>query len=655
MTINNRIKVLGVALLITLVGVIQVVMGFVARPNLMDNSVAQLESSISNSANELQKDLRSAEATTRAIAALAQSYLDSELNLDSIGSVLDDFGNEAIVGGGIWPEPYKLDSNRERASVFWARNSSQTFDVLDDFNDPSGSGYHNEDWYTVGKGLSTGECAWSSAYLDTVSNRTMVSCTVRIDKNGSFWGVATTDIVLANIDKILKKQNQITGGYTFVVDSSDQIISFPSIRNKNLNLVNLKDLASKEPSLAEIRQGVKSSDNVYELSDEVLGSEDSIMVTQSMPEQNWKIGIVLAQSIALDSLHTVENGLNFTLIPLVILFVVITYLFGKQLVAAIETTTDSIDRLRHDSSQQNIDIQREDEIGELQQAVNNYGDYLRSILRDVANEAEMVKDNSSNLLNLSAQLNNRAQAQTQENAQLAAAIHEMSASADDVSSTTKDAADTAEESVGSVNSGQESVGLVNDTIDHLAEALKSANEIIQSLANDSNQVGNVLSVIKNISEQTNLLALNAAIEAARAGEQGRGFAVVADEVRSLAMKTQESASEIEEMINQLQQGAGSSVKVIEDCYQLSEEAVGNIHVVKERFSSIHEAFFDIKDKTQLIADSSSEQARVTDEISKLAIRIKDISDLNAVDAEKLKNVSEESNQQAERLHEISNH
>ena len=267
----------------------------------------------------------------------------------------------------------------------------------------------------------------------------------------------------------------------------------------------------------------------------------------------------------------------------------------------------------------------------------------------------MVKDNSSNLLNLSAQLNNRAQAQTQENAQLAAAIHEMSASADDVSSTTKDAADTAEESVGSVNSGQESVGLVNDTIDHLAEALKSANEIIQSLANDSNQVGNVLSVIKNISEQTNLLALNAAIEAARAGEQGRGFAVVADEVRSLAMKTQESASEIEEMINQLQQGAGSSVKVIEDCYQLSEEAVGNIHVVKERFSSIHEAFFDIKDKTQLIADSSSEQARVTDEISKLAIRIKDISDLNAVDAEKLKNVSEESNQQAERLHEISNH
>lgn len=654
MTIDNRIKLLGIALLITLIGLIQVVMGFVARPNLMENSITQLESSISNSAFQLQKDLKSAEATTRGIAALTQSYLTSELNLDAIAQVLNDFDNEAIVGGGVWPEPYQLDSSKQRASIFWARNATQEFEILDDFNDPTGSGYHNEEWYTVGKGLSAGECAWSSAYLDTASNRTMVTCTVKIEKDGAFWGVATTDIVLANIDKILKRQNAATGGFAFVVDSSDQIISFPDIRNKNLNLVSLGDLARKEPSLSEIRNGLRSNE-AYRLSSEVLGDEKSIMVTKSMPEQNWTIAIILAESKALASLHTVENGLNFTLIPLVIIFVGVTYFLGKQLVASIEITTESIDRLRHDSSQQNINIQRKDEIGDLQQAVNNYGDYLRSILSNVAKEAVMVKDNSSNLLDLSSQLNNRAQAQTQENAQLAAAIHQMSASADDVSSTTKDAADTAEESVESVTSGQDSVGLVNDTIDHLATSLKSANDIIQSLANDSNQVGNVLSVIKNISEQTNLLALNAAIEAARAGEQGRGFAVVADEVRSLAMKTQESASEIEEMINQLQQGAGSSVNVIEDCYKLSEEAVGNIQIVKERFNSIHDAFYDIKDKTHLIATSSSEQARVTDEISKLAVRIKDISELNAVDAEKLKSLSEESNQQAERLHEISEH
>lgn len=330
-------------------------------------------------------------------------------------------------------------------------------------------------------------------------------------------------------------------------------------------------------------------------------------------------------------------------------------MFGQQLISAINMTTNSIDRLRHDSSQQNIHIQRQDEIGELQQSVNNYGDYLRSILAEVAKEAEQVKHSSGDLLGLSAQLNSRSQAQTQENAQLAAAIHQMSASAGEVSSTTKDAADTAEDSVVSVESGQDSVGEVNNTIDNLAQSLKSANEIIQSLAHDSSQVGSVLSVIKNISEQTNLLALNAAIEAARAGEQGRGFAVVADEVRSLAMKTQESASEIEEMINQLQLGADKSVAVIEDCYKLSECAVNSIHTVKERFSSIHQAFFDIKQKTQLIADSSSEQARVTDEISVLAVRIKDISEQNAGDAEELKSVSEESNQQAQRLHEISNH
>ena len=149
MTIDNRIKILGIALLITLIGLIQVVMSFVARPNLMENSIAQLESSISNSAHQLQKDLKSAEATTRGIAALTQSYLGSDLNLDAIAQVLNDFDNEAIVGGGIWPEPYALDTSKQRASIFWARDTAQNFEILDDFNDPSGSGYHNEDWYVL--------------------------------------------------------------------------------------------------------------------------------------------------------------------------------------------------------------------------------------------------------------------------------------------------------------------------------------------------------------------------------------------------------------------------------------------------------------------------------------------------------------------------
>jgi len=130
--------------------------------------------------------------------------------------------------------------------------------------------------------------------------------------------------------------------------------------------------------------------------------------------------------------------------------------------------------------------------------------------------------------------------------------------------------------------------------------------------------------------------------------------VVADEVRSLAMKTQDSASEIEVMINQLQQGALNSVHIIESCHELSTLSVDNIQEVKERFDLIHQAFFDIKSKTTTIADTSSEQARVTEEISLLAERIKTISELNAKDATEVKAVSEESSLQATRLYDISN-
>ena len=568
--------------------------------------------------------------------------------------MLNDFDNEAIVGGGIWPEPFVLDPSKERASFFWAKNNVGGLDLLDDFNDPKGNGYHNESWYKSGRTLKAGECSWSSAYLDIASNRTMVTCTVKIERDGNFWGVATTDIVLTNIDSILLKQNEVTGGYAFVVDNENQIISFPKIRSQNFNLVMLNDLASKDKSLSELTAAIASNNQISPLSEKVLGGESSILVKDELEGQGWTIGMIISEDIALSSLHAVKSGLYYTLIPLVILFAFLIYFFGQKIISAINRTTAQIDILRTDSSQQKLIIRSNDEIGVLQQAVNKYGDYLSAIVEEVQKESLIVKQNSGGLLALSEKLSNRSNEQSQENAQLAAAIHEMSASADEVSETTQNAADTAENSVSSVDSGRESVSVVNTNIGNLSNALNKANTLIQSLADDSTQVGNVLSVIKNISEQTNLLALNAAIEAARAGEQGRGFAVVADEVRSLASKTQDSATEIDDMINQLQHRAHESVQVINSCHQMSQKAVDNTKEVEENFSLIQHAFDEIKDRTLLIANSSSEQARVTLEISELAVRIKDISEMNAEDANQLKEVSQQSTLQAERLHSLSN-
>ncbi len=655
MKINSKIKVFGGFLLITSILLINAVMTFSALPKLEKSSIKELNLSINNSANQLKTDLANAEAITKALAKLSQQNINNgSLNLEGLAIILNDFNNAAIVGGGIWPEPFQLSSDKERSSIFWARNSSGSFDLLDDFNLANGNGYHNESWYLVGRNLKAGECGWSSAYLDTASNRPMVTCTVRIDKAGQFWGVATVDVVLTNIDTILKQQNDISGGFTFLVDQDNQVISFPDIRQQNFNLMSLSQLSNSDTSLATLVKAIQNGEQA-ELPAEVIGDEESLLVLNKLQEQNWTIGVVLSKSKALATLRFVQFSLYATLIPLIIIFVLAIYVFGNQILKSVNQTTQLINHLVTDKSQQKLKVTRKDEIGSLQVAVNDYGDYLQSILMNVSNEAESVKNNASNLLILSLTLNERAEEQNQENITLATAIHEMAASADEVSSNTKNAAETAEQSVKMVSSGEESVDEVTSTITQLAKSLNNANDIIKSLESDSQQVGNVLTVIKNISEQTNLLALNAAIEAARAGDQGRGFAVVADEVRSLAMKTQESAAEIETMICQLQQAARNSVEVIEQCGHLSENSVNNTEKVKQRFSTIYQSFDDIKNKTFLIAETSTEQARVTTDINQLAERIKQISELNAEDSRKLQALSVESSEQANRLYDISRH
>ncbi|GMA81710.1 methyl-accepting chemotaxis protein [Shewanella glacialipiscicola] len=254
---------------------------------------------------------------------------------------------------------------------------------------------------------------------------------------------------------------------------------------------------------------------------------------------------------------------------------------------------------------------------------------------------------------LSRKLAQRAEQQRLESAQLAAAITQMSSSAIEVANNTNDCAATAQSSLVVVREGQCRVAASNASIEILSSEIANATQVISQLAQDSQKVGTVLDVIKAISAQTNLLALNAAIEAARAGEQGRGFAVVADEVRTLAGRTQDSADEISTMINALQSASRLAVQAMQTGESRTVQAVAEAEGAASSLSSTVQSFDDISQRAQQIALAAQQQSLVTQEINELAVRINSISEDNSHDATALDALSLEMQNLSNRLININ--
>lgn len=263
-----------------------------------------------------------------------------------------------------------------------------------------------------------------------------------------------------------------------------------------------------------------------------------------------------------------------------------------------------------------LPVERADEFGAIAAGFNAFLDKLQGMIREVVGSVQQVTDAAENTADIAMRTNDGVQKQLAEIELVATAVAEMTATAQDVARNASLAAEAAGNANGSASHGREVVQQTAATIQQLSADIQQAVQTVESLARDSENITSILDVIRGIAEQTNLLALNAAIEAARAGEHGRGFAVVADEVRNLALKTQASTEEIQQMIEQLQNGTRQTVRVMEQSRARTGESVLQAEEADAALMSITQAVSVINDMNIQIASAAEQQSAVAEDINR---------------------------------------
>ena len=395
------------------------------------------------------------------------------------------------------------------------------------------------------------------------------------------------------------------------------------------------DYLKKNPDSVYVAETVKDGKNLVRvaIADTMIG-EGCVSCHNSHPDTprtGWKLGDVrgileINSDISMQVAASQDTGSHIMwilLATMVFIILAVNYVYRSVIAKKISLLDTSITALAEGSSDltQRLDDSGQDEISKLAGGFNQFLENHRLFIKKIASSAEQLSQSSTELSTITSQAKEDSEHQKTQISMVAAAINEMSASIQEVAANTSAADQSAgnarDETLTSQQVFKENIEITNT----LSGEIEQAAKVIQSLKVDSESIGSVLDVIRGISEQTNLLALNAAIEAARAGEHGRGFAVVADEVRSLASRTQESTVEINNMIEKLRQGADSAVSVMDKGIATVNASVEQASQTGDTLNSITAAVTTIFDLNSQIATAVEQQTLAAEDINKNVVTV----------------------------------